>query len=118
MRELRRLVPWLVAAVAFAYPIVVLAGGGPAFPSREDCVRPATGDGEIEAVFGRFESEREARELQAEALGVGFAGTDVARDACGRARVFLPGIPSLDVGNDFAEQARSAGFEVTLEQAG
>jgi hypothetical protein len=116
---MKRLAPWLlIATVALAYPIGVLAQGAPPFPSRDECAHPATGDGEIEAVFGRFDSEREARELQENALAVGFAGTEVERDACGRARVFLPGIPTLAVGEDFAEQARSAGFEVTLEQAG
>lgn len=108
-----------VVAAALAFVLVVLAvDGAPAFPSRGECVRPATSDGEIEAVFGYRESELEARELRDQALAVGFVGTEVERDACGRARVYLRGIPTLEVGREFAEQARAAGFEVTLEQAG
>jgi hypothetical protein len=111
--------PWaIVAVVAVAYPLAVSVGGGPRFPSRDDCVRPATRDGDIEAVFGRLETEQEASILRERALAVGFEGTDYRRDACGQVRVFVPGIPTLEVGHDFAEQARTVGFEVTLEQAG
>jgi len=114
----RRLVVVLAAAACLAYPIAVLAGGPPRFPSREDCVREAVDGAEIEAVFGRFATEQEAAELQGRALAVGFPGTEVIRDACGLAKVSLPGIPTLEVGREFVEQARSAGFEVTLERAG
>jgi hypothetical protein len=108
----------LIGAVALAYPLAVsLAGGGPTFPSREDCVRPATRDGDIEAVFGYRESELEGRGLRDRALAVGFVGTEVERDACGRARVFVRGVPTLDVGAELVEEARSVGLEVTLEQA-
>jgi hypothetical protein len=101
------------------YPAVVLvASGAPSFPTRDDCVRPATEDAEIEAVFGRFESEWEAREVRDRALGVGFPGTEMTRDPCGRMKVFLSDIPTLEVGRAFADQARAAGFEVTLARAG
>lgn len=109
----------VVVAVAVAFVLVVLlVDGAPRFPSREDCALPATGDGEIEAVFGYRESELEARELRDRALAVGFTGTDVERDACGRARVYVGGITTLEVGRDFVEQAQTVGFDVTLEQAG
>jgi hypothetical protein len=116
--DVRRAALWLVVAAGLAYPLVVLASGSPSFPSRDDCVRPAAGEGEVEAVFGRLDSEREAVELRDRALAVGFQGTEVVRDACGRVKVVLTGIPTLAVGRDFAEQARSVGFEVTLEQPG
>lgn len=115
---MRRAGLWILLLVALAYPLVSVAGGAPGFPSRDDCVRPARSDGDIEAVFGYRESELEARALRDRALAVGFVGTESERDACGRARVFLRGIPTLEVGREFVEQARAAGFEVTLEQAG
>jgi hypothetical protein len=116
--DVHRLAPWMIVVVlAVAYPLAVLAGGAPRFPSRDDCVQPATRDGDIEAVFGRVESEREASALRDRALQVGFQGTSYERDACGRVKVFVPGIPTLAVGQEFAEQARTVGFEVTLEQA-
>lgn len=52
-----RLAVWAIVAVAaLGYPLVVLAGGAPRFPSRDDCVVLATRDGEIELVFGYFDS--------------------------------------------------------------
>src|SRR5262245_2211021 len=114
-----RLAPWLVVAgLVLAYPAYTLATGTPEFPSRDECVHPATRDGELDAVFGYFDSETEAAEARDRALGVGFEGTQLAWTGCGRVRVWVGGIPTLAVGRDFAEQARAAGFEVTLEQAG
>ena len=116
---MRRLAPWLVVAgLALAYPIATLAGGSPDFPSRDDCVRPATSDGAIDAVFGYFESEPEAVSVRDRALAVGFVGTELALNGCGLVRVAVGGIPTLEVGREFAEQAREAGLPVTLEQAG
>ena len=115
---MRRVAPWLVVAgLALVYPFVTLASEGPTFPTRDDCVHEATADGEIDAVFGYFESELEAAEVRDRALAVGFPGTELAWNGCGRVRVALGGIPTLEVGREFAEQARGAGFEVTLEQA-
>ena len=101
-----------------AYPLATLAGGGPEFPSTADCARPAVDGAPIEAVFGHFETEAEANEVLERALAVGFIGTELRLDACGRVKVVLDDIPSLEVGQEFAEQARGAGFEVTLERAG
>ena len=116
---MKRLAPWLVVAgLALAYPIATLAGSGPDFPSRDDCVTPATSDGEIEAVFGYFESEPEAVPVRDRALEVGFVGTQLVWNGCGLVRVSVGGIPTLEVGREFAEQAREAGLPVTLEQAG
>ena len=118
MRLSRRAIWAIVLVLALAYPLVVLASGSPPFPSREECVRPATQDGDIDAVFGYFDSAAEAAAVRDRALAVGFPGTEVSWDACGRARVALGGIPTLEVGRAFVEQARTVGFEVTLEQAG
>jgi hypothetical protein len=116
---MRRLAPWLVVAgLALAYPIAILAGGSPEFPSREDCVRRATSDGEIDAVFGYFETEPEAVSVRDRALEVGFAGTELEWNGCGLVRVAVGGIPTLEVGREFAEQAREAALPVSLEQAG
>jgi hypothetical protein len=81
-------------------------------------VHPATRDGDVDAVFGYFDSQREAERLRERALEVGFQGTEIELNACGRVRVALGGIPTLEVGRDLAEEARPVGFQVTLEQAG
>lgn len=116
---MRRIAPWvIVVAVGIAYPLVAVAGGTPLFPSRGDCVRPATEDGDIDAVFGYFDSEREAVALRDRALEVGFLGTEIQWNGCGRVRVAVGGVPTLDVGRQLAEEAHAVGLDVTLEQAG
>ncbi len=114
-----RLAPWIaVVVLALAYPAYALVGGAPQFPDRGDCVRPATADGDIEAVFGYFDTERDAVVVRDRALAVGFVGTEMAWNGCGRVRVAVGGIPTLEVGRAFAEQAQTVGMDVTLEQAG
>jgi hypothetical protein len=110
---------WLVLVVlVLAYPALVLATeGGPSFPSRDDCVRPVHAGSGIDAVFGYFDTEAEAARVRDRALAVGFEGTGLAWNGCGRVRVAVGGIPSLEVGREFVEQARGVGFRVTLEQA-
>ncbi|HUG65797.1 MAG TPA: hypothetical protein VMK83_11315 [Gaiellaceae bacterium] len=115
-----RAATWVaVLALVLAYPAYVLVREGvPSFPSRDDCVKPATTGGDIDAVFGYFDTEHEAVVVRDRALEVGFIGTEMAWNGCGRVRVAVGGIPTLEVGREFAEQARGVGFEVTLEQAG
>ena len=115
---MRRLAPWAVVAVAaLSYPLGVLAfSGAPAFPSREDCVAPITGAGELEVVFGYRDSEREALALRDQVLALGFLGTDIERDGCGRVRVSVDDVPSREVGEDVVREAQTVGLEPTLEQ--
>lgn len=117
---MRRAAHWLaVVALALVYPALILAiDGTPSFPSKDDCVVPARANVDIDAVFGYFDSERDAAEMRDRALATGFVGTELAWNGCGRVRVAVGGIPTLEVGAEFVEQAREAGFEVTLEQAG
>jgi hypothetical protein len=114
----RRLGPWLiVAGAALAYPLAVLAFSGvPEFPSRADCADPPTGEGELQVVFGYRDSETEALELRDRALEVGFEGTEIYRDACGRVRVAVDDVPSRAVGEEVIREARTVGLEPHLEQ--
>jgi hypothetical protein len=113
----RRWLPWaIVFAAALAYPLAVLAGGAPAFPSRDDCVRPAVDGAPIEAVLAYVDSEHEAKAVRERALGVGFKGIEIERNACGRVKVAVRGVPTLDVGREFAKEAAAVGFDVTLER--
>lgn len=116
--DVPRLVPWLVIAVAaLGYPLAVLAfSGGPAFPSRTDCILAPTGEGEYQVVFGYRDSELEALELRDRALAVGFQGTEIARDGCGRVRVAVDDIPSREVGEEVIREARTVDLDPTLEQ--
>lgn len=113
-----RLGPWLVIAIAaLGYPLAVLAfSGAPEFPSRDDCALAPTGEGEYQVVFGYRDSELEARELRDHVLAVGFQGTEIARDGCGRVRVAVDDVPTREVGEEVIRQARTVGLEPTLEQ--
>ena len=114
----RRLAPWaLILVGALAYPISVLAGGAPRFPSSAECRHPVVAGQEIEAVFGRFARADQAEALYRRVVGAGFSGTELKPDGCGFLEVAVHGIPSEDVGNGLVAEARKAGFDdVTLEQ--
>jgi hypothetical protein len=115
---MRRLAPWIVlAAMVLLYPLAVLAVGVPRFPSRHDCVRPATTDENLEAVFGRFGTIAAAESVQARAARVGFQHLQVESDGCGLFKVTLHGIPSLQVGRDFVREAERVGFRPILERS-
>jgi hypothetical protein len=112
----RRSAPWLVVAlIAIGYPVAVLAGGGASFPSRAECVHPATADGNLEVVFGRFDSWAGASDLLQRVLGAGFKGTQVEPDGCGLLKVAVHGIPTLHVGGQVIAEARSVGLQPQLE---
>jgi hypothetical protein len=106
----------LVLGAVLLYPAVILAGGSPGFPSRHECVHPAHGPGEVEAVFGRFRERAAAEAMYKHAMQLGFQNLEVGRDACGDVRVVLDGVPSLAVGRDLAAEAARVGLAVTLEQ--
>jgi hypothetical protein len=113
------LIAWSVlVVVVLAYPVVVLAGGLPRFPSASDCVRPATADGNLEVVFGHFSSYDDAVRARDEALRYGFQGTELVSDGCLRLKVALPDVPTIEVGREVIEEAHSVGLEPTLEHSG
>jgi hypothetical protein len=114
----RRLVPWaLVLLAGIGYPVAAVSGGTPHFPKPGDCVDLATKDGEIEAVFGRFDKRADAVARLELVTGRGFKGSEVQSDGCGRLKVVLHGITTLAVGRELAAEARSEGLNVTLEYA-
>ncbi len=106
----------LVLVAALAYPVAA-AAGGVTFPSRDDCARVATSDadGELELVFGRLDSPIEAAALRDRVVAVGFVGTEVEPDGCGRWKVTNDGIDSFAQGQGTIEEARRAGFDPRLE---
>lgn len=113
----RSIVPWaVVLTAALAYPIAVLAGGSPRFPSRAECVHPAHADGDLEVVFGYFDSQVSAQALLDRVLSVGFKGSVIERNACGRVKVAVHGITTLKVGDSVIAEARPVGLKATLEE--
>jgi hypothetical protein len=118
-RSRRWLPSAVVAAAALLYPVIVLAGGAPSFPSREDCVHPATRDGAIALVFGYFDSSVQAALQQERVRRVGYREANVESDGgCGRVRVVVDGYTTLAGARDAVAEARSVGLRPTLELAG
>jgi hypothetical protein len=112
----RRSGPWLLIAIAVvAYPLVTLANGSPRFPSPAECVHTATTDGDLEVVFGRTDTAVEAEALLAQVLKVGFKGSQIEPDGCGRLKVAVHGISTLKVGAEVIEEAERVGIHATLE---
>lgn len=116
-RSLRLAVAAIVAVPLLGYPLVVVARDGLAFPTREECARLAhsDADGELELVFGRFDSPVAATEHRDRVVATGFVGTEVSPDGCGRWKVSNDGIDSFAQGEGTAAEARAAGFEAWLE---
>jgi hypothetical protein len=115
MRQFAPLALVLVAAIA--YPAAVIGSGAPRFPARSECVDPATKDGDIEAVFGRFDTRTDAAAELRKALARGFKGTQIEADGCGRLKVVVHGIRTLAVGRELMAEIRSVGLDATLEYA-
>jgi hypothetical protein len=105
----------MVIVAVVAYPLGVIAGGGPRFPSPAECVHPAVADGDLEVVFGRFDSPTDAATTLSRVLAVGFKGSQVEPDGCGRFKVAVHGIPTLKVGAEVMAEARSVHLDTTLE---
>jgi hypothetical protein len=105
----RLVVVAVLLAGLLTYPIVVLARSAPQFPSEEDCVAPATSDGSIELVFGRFSTARAANTAAAQVRHAGLQPS-VALDDCGRLVVATTGYTTLAAARAAAEQAATAGL--------
>jgi hypothetical protein len=107
----------LVLAAAIGYPVAVIGAGTPHFPKRSDCVHRATENGDIEAVFGRFDRQADAAARLRQVLARGFTGSQIEGDGCGRLKVVVHGIRTLAVGNELLTEIRSVGLDATLEYA-
>ena len=106
----------IVVVPLLAYPAVTMAGGLPQFPTRDECVRPAVEGEPVDVVYGRFDSPVDAAELLERVLTVGFIGAETLVDACGRWKVVLEGVPSLEIARGVQEEAATVDLEPTLER--
>jgi hypothetical protein len=114
----RALAGALVVVAALVYPLIVLAEGSPPFPKRSDCVVSATQDGQIELVFGYFDSVVRATPLRDRVRKVGYVQAEVVSDGgCGRVKVAVDGYTTLAGARDAVGEARGVGLRPTLEQA-
>ena len=107
---------WLAVPIAaLAYPLGVIAGGLPRFPTRSECVHPPRSGKELEAVFGRFQSQAAAEALLAKVRRLGFSHSSLEEDGCGILEVAVGGIPTIRVGRMLVAEARAVGLRPTLQ---
>jgi hypothetical protein len=100
-----------------AYPLGVIAGGSPRFPTRSECVHPPKAGQELEAVFGRFPRQAAAEALLARVRRVGFSQSEIEGDGCGLLVVRVRGIPTIAIGRSLVAEARGVGLRPTLQAA-
>jgi len=105
----------IVAIPLVAYPLSSLAGGTPRFPSREDCIRALVEGHPIDLVYGHFDSPVDAASLLARVLHSGFTGTEALPDDCGRWRVVLEDVPSIQIGEEIQAEAATVDLHPRLE---
>jgi hypothetical protein len=90
-----RLAVAVIVVGALAYPLVLLAQGGPSFPSRAHCLARATQDGNIELLLGGFSTNASADALVAKAKKYGLTAAESTLDGCGNFDVVVPGYTTL-----------------------
>jgi hypothetical protein len=106
----------IAGCAGVAYPLIVLAGHSPHFPSQAECAQPARSDGKVDAVFGRFRDSGAAATRLRRATELGFQGLKLEPDGCGEIKVVLHGIPSLSVGRELVAEAARVHLRVVLER--
>jgi hypothetical protein len=107
----------IVAVAALSYPLVVLARRSPRFPSREECiVEPVPGE-PVDLVWGRFDDPVTSADFAAQVVSVGFEGTESLGDGCGRWKVVLEDVPSIEVAREVQEEAATVDLAPTIERA-
>lgn len=109
----------IVVVPLLVYPLLTLTDGLPRFPTRDECARAAQADDEqVEVVYGRFEDLSAADELLTRVVALGFVGTELRLDGCGRWKVHYDSIESYDQAQALAEQARRVGLDPRVEPEG
>jgi hypothetical protein len=110
---------WLAVAIVVVplvgYVAVTLADGAPRFPGRYECVRSAVDGQPVDVVFGRSDDPVSADELRDQVVSVGFVGVESEPDGCGRWKVLLADVPSLETARAVQEEAERVDLAPTLE---
>ena len=107
----------VVLVPLLAYPMVMLAKGRPRFPSSAECARHAVEGQPADVVFGRLDDPESAAGLRDRVVAFGFKGTETLADGCGRWKVVLSTVPSVEVGREIQSEAGTVGLHPTLELA-
>lgn len=118
----RRVADWNVpfgAALALVPAAIVAMVGvsrGDFDFTRQSCgERPVDGQ-PVDVVFGRTDSWRRGMALQQQVEKVGFTGTHLELDGCGRLKLVLASLPSLEVAREIQAEARTVDLSVSIER--
>jgi hypothetical protein len=103
----------LVGLVAVATPSLGLSKPRSVARASQACGRVEFLSG-LEAVFGRFKTHQQAIAFRNTVTGRGFVNANII-EGCNEFRVVVRGIDTFDIGVDLQNEARSVGFNVTLE---
>jgi hypothetical protein len=120
----KSLAAWgIVVAAALVYPVSMLTGlsgptlpgGMPHFPSNSDCTSSPVPGQAMRVVVGYADSYPAANRIRARAKAGGLGGVRVAQDGCGRLRVFVGGVGTLEAARHLSNVARRAALRPSLE---
>jgi cell division septation protein DedD len=87
------------------------------FTPTIECIKAKDDVGELEVVFGHRRNRSEASDLVTQATALGFGGLQLEADPCGGFEVMFKGFSSRDQAEEFAAEAKQAGFDVVIEQS-
>jgi hypothetical protein len=107
----------IVFVPLLGYPLITIAGGAPRFPSPEECARPPVDGDAVDVVYARFDDPRTAGVFRDRVLSLGFAGTEMLADGCGRWKVVLQNVPSPEIAREVQAEAETVDLSPTIERA-
>jgi hypothetical protein len=120
----KSLAAWgIVVAAALVYPVSMVTaisgptfpGGMPHFPSNADCT-PSPSDGRaMRVVVGYADSYPRADRIRTRAKAGGLDRVRVTQDGCGRLRVFVGDITTMEAARHLSNLARAAALRPSLE---
>lgn len=92
-----------------------LPGGAPRWPGYSDCITAPVAGRSARVVVGYADSYPDAIAMRNRAVAAGLEGTEVARDGCGRLRVFVDDVTTIGATQTLVAEARAARLEPTVE---
>ena len=106
--------PFAVTVAAVPAALVIIASASSLGTRLAGCEVPPSTSGPVVVVFGRASTYAAAAALRDDVVKVGFVGTRVGFDQCGRLRVQL-GAPSLTVARQIQAEARPVPLAASIQ---
>src|SRR5919201_4554692 len=87
------------------------------FAPTIECIKPKDDVGELEVVFAHTRNRSEASDVVTRAAALGFGGLQLELDPCGGFEVMFKGFADQAQAEDFAAEAKQAGFNAVIEKS-